>query len=99
MSEAWCFDSFHGTQYTEAGIQTVKVELSVQSDEFLYFFNSSVLKIRFYSVRWEPSRSPEDSDHVQYSVEYGERRWRLDRRDGALFHWINILHWGGPAAR
>lgn len=51
MSEAWCFDSFHGTQYTEAGIQTVKVELSVQSDEFLYFFNSSVLKIRFYSVR------------------------------------------------
>ncbi len=27
MSEAWCFDSFHDTQYTEAGIQTVKVEL------------------------------------------------------------------------
>lgn len=37
MSEAWCFDSFHDTQYSEAGIQTVKVELSVQSDELFMF--------------------------------------------------------------
>lgn len=50
MSEAWCFDSFHMTRsYSEAGIQTVKVGLSVQSDELFYVSFVHLLKIRFYS--------------------------------------------------
>lgn len=77
----------------------LKLSSPFSQTRFLCCLQSPVLKIWFYPVWWEPSRSPEDSDHVQYSVEYGERRWRLERRDDALFHWINILHWDGPAAR
>lgn len=87
--------SWHAVTLKQA-FRLLKLSSPFSQKSFLYFLHSSFVE---HLILWEPSRSPEDSEHVQYSVDYGERRWRLEGRDDALFHWINILHWNGPAAR